>query len=129
MDPVAWRVEPGLDVPPSRQLVEAVLDGVARGAFAPGERLPSVRGMAAAALVNHNTVTRAYRDLEQLGVVEGRSGSGVFITPRGPELARGLRRGATLAAFRRAAAEALRAGHVLGELELLLRGMAARRSA
>lgn len=125
----SWRVEPGSDVPPSRQILEAVLDALARGALGSGERLPSVRGMAAEAMVNHNTVTRAYRDLEQLGVVEGRNGSGVFVTSRGPELARGLRRGATLEAFRRAADEALRAGHTVGELELSLRGAAARRSA
>jgi len=107
----SWKVDPALDVPPSRQLVESVLDALASGELAAGDQLPSVRGMAAAALVNHNTVARAWRDLEHLGVIAGENGRGVFITPGGPAIARELRRGETLAAFERAFREALRAGH------------------
>ena len=106
-----WRVDPGLDVPPSRQLVEAVLDRVASGELPSGEQLPSVRALAAEALVNHNTVARAWRELEHLGVVAGENGRGVFITPSGPRLARELRRRHTLESFERALREALRAGH------------------
>ena len=104
-------VDPSLDVPPSRQIVRAVLDAIARGALAPGARLLSVRALAAEALVNPNTAARAYRDLEALGAVEGRNGLGVFVTEKGPAIARGLRRKATREAFLRAATEALRAGH------------------
>jgi len=116
------RVNPALDLPPSRQLVEAVLDGVASGALAPGARLLSVRALAAEALVNPNTVAKAYRELELMGVVEPRNGLGVFVGVRGPEIARGARRDATIEAFRRAAAEALRAGHPLGTLQSMLKG-------
>ena len=108
---MAYRVDPRSDVPPSRQLVEAVLDAVARGELAVGGRVPSVRALAEEALVNPNTVGKAYRDLEALGVVEGRNGSGVFVTARGPALARAARERATLVAFAEAAAAALRAGH------------------
>jgi GntR family transcriptional regulator len=97
--------------PPSRQLVEGVLDGLAGGVIAPGERLPSVRGLAAEALVNPNTVGKAYRELEALGVVEGRAGAGVFVTEAGPGIARRKRRGATLVDVRRALKVALQAGH------------------
>ncbi|MEZ6009974.1 MAG: GntR family transcriptional regulator [Planctomycetota bacterium] len=45
-----------------------------------GERLPSVRALAADVLVNPNTVRKAYRDLEALGVAAGRTGSGVYVT-------------------------------------------------
>lgn len=108
---MTWAIDTNSDVPPSRQLVEAVLDAVARGELAGGNKLPSVRAMAAEALVNPNTVARAYRDLEQMGAVEGQNGRGVFVTERGPEIAREARRGSTLEAFVRAAAEALRSGH------------------
>jgi GntR family transcriptional regulator len=108
---MAYRVDLRSDVPPSRQLVEAVLDAVAAGALAPKARLLSVRALAAEALVNPNTAARAYRDLESLGVVEGRNGLGVFVTEEAPAIARRLRGKRTLEAFRRAAAEALRAGH------------------
>lgn len=116
------RVDPALDLPPSRQLVEAVLDAIASGALAPGARLLSVRALAAEALVNPNTVAKAYRELELMGAVEPRNGLGVFVGPRGPEIARGARRDATLEAFRRAAAEALRAGHPVESLHSILKG-------
>ena len=41
-----YRVDTHSDIPPSRQLVERVLDALARAEFLPGDRLPSVRVMA-----------------------------------------------------------------------------------
>jgi len=108
---MAYRVDVTLDVPPSRQLVEQVLDEVASGRLVPGAQLPSVRALAAEALVNPNTAARAVRDLEQLGVAVGKNGLGVFVSEEGPAIARARRRKATLAAFRQALSEALRAGH------------------
>jgi GntR family transcriptional regulator len=118
------------------QLVEAVLDAIAAGRLGVGDRLPSVRDAAAEALVNPNTVARAWRELEVLGVVEGRAGSGVFVTSAGPDVARRERRKATLEALRTAAEEARRAGHdpeaIRAEVERALArtgGASARRSA
>jgi len=88
----------------------------------PGDKLPSVRGVAAEALVNPNTVAKAWRDLEHLGVTEGRNGSGVFVTAAGPEVARALRLAETLAAFRAAAAAARRAGHDPALLQQVVEG-------
>ena len=120
---MTYRVDTASDVPPSRQLVEAVLDAVATGALAPGVKLLSVRALAAEALVNPNTAARAYRDLEAMKVVTGRNGLGVFVTRRGPAIARRRRARATLLAFERAANEALRAGH---DLDDLIRALSAR---
>lgn len=117
---MSWTVDPASDVPPSRQLVEAVLDAVARGELVAGQKLPSVRRMAAEALVNPNTVARAYRDLDHMGAVQGQNGRGVFVTERGPKIAREARRGATLSAFIRATREALRAGHTPVELQRIV---------
>ena len=105
------RVDPNSLVPPSQQIVAAVLDAIGSGELRPGDKLPSVRGLAATALVNPNTVIKACRDLEHLGATEGRNGSGVFVTAAGPEVARALRLAETLDAFRTAARQALRAGH------------------
>jgi len=105
------RVDPNSNVPPSQQIVAAVLDAIARGELQPGDKLPAVRAFAAQVLVNPNTVGKAWRDLEHLGATEGRNGSGVFVTERGPDVARALRLAETLDAFRTAAALALRAGH------------------
>jgi GntR family transcriptional regulator len=125
-----WSVDPDSELPPSRQLVEAVLDGIASGALEPGTQLPSVRAMAAAALVNPNTVARAYQELERLGATEPVNGVGVFVTQRGPEIAARERGAKTLMVLRRALAEALRAGHTFADVQRLLKEAAwSRRSA
>ena len=116
-----WTIDTDSDVPPSRQLVEAVLDAIASGELEPGAQLPSVRTMAAEAMVNHNTVARAYHDLERLGATEGVNGRGVFVTLRGPEVAAAERRALTLSALRRAVAEALRAGHTSADVQRVFR--------
>lgn len=115
-----WNVDPGADRPPSRQIVAVLLDAVARGELVAGAQLPSVRQLAAQALVNHNTAARAYRDLEQVGVVRGKNGLGVFVTAEGPRLAREARRAETLRELERVATEALRAGHEPRVLAALL---------
>jgi GntR family transcriptional regulator len=98
-------------------VVEGVLDRIAAGALPVGARLPSVRAMAAEALINPNTVAKAYRELEGKGVVEGRSGDGVFVAAGAPAVARRERQGATLRALRDAVEVALRAGHAPERLE------------
>ncbi len=113
------RVDPHSLVPPSQQLVAAVLDAIANGELQPGDKLPAVRALAEQALVNPNTVGKAWRELEHLGVTEGRNGAGVFVTPGAVDVAKAVRLADTLAAFRTAVQQALRAGHeatVLREL-------------
>ncbi|MCR9248159.1 MAG: GntR family transcriptional regulator [bacterium] len=114
------RVDPHSPVPPSQQLVAAVLDAIASGELQPADRLPSVRGLAATVLVNPNTVTKAYRDLEHLGATAGRNGSGVYVTENGPNVARGIRLTETIDAFRVAVSQALRAGHDAAVLREML---------
>jgi GntR family transcriptional regulator len=126
---VGYRVDPRSDVPPSRQLVEAVLDEVASGRLGPGDRLPSVRALAEEALVNPNTVGKAYRDLEAMGVARGRNGSGVFVTEDGPSVAREARRRETLSALRRATLAAVRAGHDEDEVRTAFENAMAREGA
>jgi DNA-binding transcriptional regulator YhcF (GntR family) len=123
---VHFRVDPHCLTPPSQQIVASVLDAIANGELQPGDRLPSVRGLAARALVNPNTVAKAWRDLEHLGATEGRNGSGVYVTAAGPEVARAIRLTETLDQFRAAVEQALRAGH---EEQDLLAVLAAQRTA
>ena len=90
-----------------------VLDAMASGALSEGDRLPSVRKLAATTMVNANTVAKAYRDLEALAAVRGENGRGVFVTEVAERVATAARRDVTLDRFRRASREALRAGHTL----------------
>jgi GntR family transcriptional regulator len=69
-------------VPVYAQLSEQVLGALARGDLRLGERLPSVRDVAASLGVNANTVNRAYAELERVGAVETRRGRGTFAAAR-----------------------------------------------
>jgi GntR family transcriptional regulator len=50
------------------------------GLLREGDQLPSVRDVVTQITINPNTVHRAYRELEHLGIAEGRAGLGTFIT-------------------------------------------------
>lgn len=57
-----------------------------RGSLAPGDKLPSVRELAAQLGLNRNTVARAYQVLRERGVLSGRTGQGTRIAaPAQPE--------------------------------------------
>ena len=51
-----------------------------RTSFPPGDKLPSVRDLAAEASVNPNTMQKAFAELERTGLVYSRRTSGRFIT-------------------------------------------------
>src|SRR5262249_60334458 len=57
----------------------------------PGIRLPSIRRFAADQRVSRHTVVEAYERLAELGYVEARRGSGVYVGPPPPPAARGAR--------------------------------------
>lgn len=61
---------------------------IAAGSLAPGAALPSVRTLAAQLRINPNTVVRAYRELEIIGLVETRQGEGSYVTADAGGLAR-----------------------------------------
>jgi len=50
------------------------------GLLREGDQLPSLRDVVTQITINPNTVHRAYRELEHLGIAEGRAGLGTFIT-------------------------------------------------
>ena len=45
----------------------------------PGEKLPSMQEMAVTMEVNQNTILRAYKDCESLGIIETKRGIGSFV--------------------------------------------------
>ena len=74
------RVSSGDGSPIYLQIINQVKYLAASGRLTPGEQLPPVRKLAEQLLVNPNTVARAYRELEQAGIVESRRGAGVFVS-------------------------------------------------
>jgi GntR family transcriptional regulator len=79
------------------QLVQQVKQLLRTGVLESGDQLPKVREVSEALAINPNTVLKAYRQLENEGLVEGRPGVGTFIkrTLAGPSLSNqaSLRRG------------------------------------
>lgn len=71
-------------VPVYVQIVEQVGAHLASGNLKPGDQLPTVRQMAAELRVNFNTVARAYRMLDEAGLISTQQGRGTYIldTPR-----------------------------------------------
>lgn len=79
-DPLAvFTLDPHSDAPPYRQLHEAVVAALADGRLLPGQRLPTVRGLATHLGLAANTVAGAYKSLEEAGIVEGRGRAGTFV--------------------------------------------------
>ena len=61
------------------QISEQIRRMVALGALRPGDRLPTVRELAARTRVNRNTAARAIQHLESEGLVRTRVGQGTFV--------------------------------------------------
>lgn len=97
-------MEPG--VPIYAQIIRYVKGAVAAGAVADGEELPSRRVLSALLGVNPNTIQKAYRLLEEEGLIRSHPGAKSYVSAP-PEQAAAIR-GELLAAEARRAAEALR---------------------
>ena len=78
----AFRLDARSGVPTYLQVVEQVRRGLLLGYLRDGDQLPTVREVAAALVVNPNTVAKAYRELEREGLVAPRAGQGTFVTGR-----------------------------------------------
>ena len=70
------------------QIVRHIKFAVANETLLPGDLIPSVRELARDLAVNPNTVARAYRELEESGVVTKRSTAGTYVSDGGSPLAR-----------------------------------------
>jgi GntR family transcriptional regulator len=75
----------GSESPIYRQIVDHVWQTVLEGDLQPGNRLPTVRQLAIDLGVHPDTITRAYKELELLGVVVLRPGEGTFVGLKPPD--------------------------------------------
>ena len=97
---ISFQLNSDSGVPAYLQLVQQIKQALRMGILDVGEKLPTVKEVVAEVAINPNTVTKAYRELEHEGLVEGRQGVGTFVSrrPEGPppgtqvRLARSLER-------------------------------------
>ena len=72
-----------LDYRDVRPIYSQIIDGfrqqIATGILTEGEKLPSVRDLASQLAINPNTIQRAYRELETMGLIATVPGKGCFV--------------------------------------------------
>lgn len=86
-----FRLNPQTGQPLYLQLMQQIRHAIDTGALRTGDQLPGIRTLAEEIVVSHNTVAKAYSELEHEGVVELRHGSGAFIASRNKVQARSER--------------------------------------
>lgn len=100
------------------QIVEQVRHRVAAGQLKPGDQLPTVRQLALELRVNFNTVARAYRLLDEAGIISTQQGRGTYILEQPPPAdQKKLRRAKLQELTRRYVDEARRLGYAPGEVQ------------
>jgi DNA-binding transcriptional regulator YhcF (GntR family) len=81
-------------VPPYEQLRSQLATQIRDRTLVVGTRLPTVRRLAADLGLAVNTVARAYRELEDSGLVEARGRAGTFVTAAGQHARQRVQRAA-----------------------------------
>lgn len=68
------------------QIVDNLCRQILEGQLQSGDRVASVRDLAAEFEVNHNTVMRAYTNLQESGIFDNKRGIGFFVSEQALEL-------------------------------------------
>jgi GntR family transcriptional regulator len=74
-----FRIDNASERPAYQQIVDQIKRDVALGRLTQREKLPTIRQLAAELVMNPNTIAKAYRQLEQEGIIMTRPGAGAFI--------------------------------------------------
>jgi GntR family transcriptional regulator len=102
------------------QIADRVKFAVAAGVLRPGDMAPSVRELSKQLVVNPNTVARAYRELQNEGLLDTVRGTGLQVAEGAVERCRRARKEFVRQRLRRAFEEALRTELNLDEIEAIL---------
>src|ERR1700724_1251094 len=65
-----------------RQLMEQVRHAVETGVLQEGDQMPGILALAEELAVSHNTIAKAYTELQHEGLLELRHGSGTYISAK-----------------------------------------------
>lgn len=79
------QVDAGSPVPPFEQVRSSLAEQINDGRLAVGTKLPTVRRLAVDVGIAPNTIARAYRELEEAGLIETRGRAGSFVASSGDE--------------------------------------------
>lgn len=82
---VQFHIQPDSEIPASTQLFNQIRFAIASRQFPPGHRLPSTRALAMQTGLHRNTISKVYRHLEEIGLVDSQAGSGIYVRAQGHE--------------------------------------------
>jgi len=74
------QLDPRSNTPIWEQIVQNIKELVLKNMLAPSDKLPSVRELASLLVINPNTVSKAYQELERQGIIETLRGKGTFVS-------------------------------------------------
>ena len=74
------RIEPSSSVPIYRQIIDQIKYSVAAGVLKEGDKVPSVRELAATLAVNQNTILKVYNELCREQVLKIVRGDGTYVS-------------------------------------------------
>lgn len=77
-----YQINPELDIPIYRQLVDSIRAAVKKGILVSGQQLPTVQEVSADLSIAVGTIKRAYDELQREGLVEKIQGRGTFVSYR-----------------------------------------------
>ena len=80
------------DRPVYQQIIDQVKRDIALGRIIKNEKLPTVRQLAGQIAINPNTIAKAYRQLEQQGIIVTKAGAGAFVANLDSNLSRSVRK-------------------------------------
>ena len=108
-------------IPIYLQVVERIKERLAAGQLKPGDQLPTVRSLASDLRVNFNTIARAYRIMDESGIISTQQGRGTYILEMpSPEVIGSIRAKALEDLTRRYIEDAERLGVAPDELKQIL---------
>ncbi|MBK8474769.1 MAG: GntR family transcriptional regulator [Opitutaceae bacterium] len=84
MDASSWKIEFHSGIPVYKQIIHQVQAAITAGRLKEGDQLPTIRALHQQLAVNPNTVAKAYRELEHLGLLSAEHGSGCFVSAPPP---------------------------------------------
>ena len=87
-----FRIDNASDRPVYQQIIDQVKRDIALGRLVKDEKLPTVRELARQIAINPNTIGKAYRQLEQEGIIVTKPGAGAFVASLDSNLNRSVRK-------------------------------------
>ena len=97
------RIEPSSSVPIYRQIIDQIKYQVVTGVLAEGDKVPSVRELAARLAVNQNTILKVYNELCRQNVLKIERGDGTYVSSTKQSIPAAERKKAVASVLREAA--------------------------